>query len=229
VPRIRKQEEPKSRLKKILLGLGIGCGSVLVLLLIGALVIYHQVTARPPAIAGVRVQPSGAGAAAPPAQPGTAGATGNEAAPQPPPVDTQIQEIKRAVETRQAVPVSFRAGESQLNQYIAQKIDARSPVQNVQVTLRSGDLVATGSAVWNGRPYYWAAVGTPQVVGGRLGFRLNSGYVGRVPMPSSALARFQAEIDRAMADGGLVGKDVQVTGASIANGELTMSGQTVPH
>ncbi len=228
MPRIRKPEEPKSRLKKILLGLGIGCGSLVVIVLIVAAILYHQLTARPPAIAGVGGQPSGAGAAAPPAQPGTSGATGTEAAP-PPPVETQVQEIKRAVDTRQAVPVSFRANEAQLNQYIVQKIDSRSPIQNVQVTLRSGDLVATGSAVRNGRSYYWAAVGTPQVVGGRLGFRLSSGYVGRLPMPDSVLAWAQAEIDRAMADGSLVGKDVQVSGAAIANGELAISGQTVPH
>lgn len=224
MPRIPRKEEPKSRLKKLFVGCGIGCGSGVLILLIILGIIYTQLTAPPPNLTASPTASTGSSSASS----GGAGAVA-PSVPQPPPVQAQVDEIKRAAATNQPTPVTLRVNEAQINQLIAEKIGAGSPIRNAQVALRSGDMVITGTANWNGRDWYVTATGTPQVVGGRLGFRVDSAQVGRFPLPSSALSRIQAEIDKGMADGGPVGKDVQVTNLSIANGEVTVSGQTIPH
>ena len=227
MPRIQRKEEPKSRLKRLLIGCGIGCGSGALVLLIILGIIYTQLTAPPP-----NMTPNPASIAGPPSASSAGGASTDTAAPsapQPPPVQAQVDEIKRAVATNQPTPVTLRVSEAQINQLVAEKLNAGSPIRNARVALRSGDVVITGTAEWKGRDWYITAAATPQAVAGRLGFRVDSVQVGRFPLPPSAVSRIQAEIDKGMADGGPVGKDVQVTGVSIANGAVTVSGQTVPH
>jgi hypothetical protein len=216
MPRVDRRPPP-SRLRRFLVGCSVGCGSGLLLLLLAAGIIYYRMTGTPPQVI----------APLPPA-PRTAGGGAAQAPPPPPPIDTQVEEIKRVAESHQAAPVSLRATEAQVNNFIARKLDPSTPIRDVRVTLRQGDAFVTGRGTWSGREYWFTATAAPYVTNGRVALRLTSGSIGQMPLPSPVLGRFQAEIDRALGSGEQIAEGVQVTGVNIANGELTLSGQTVP-
>jgi hypothetical protein len=203
--------------KKWLMGCGIGCGSLVVLLLILAAVLYHKAMAVPPEAR----QPAQPAATPGAAHPGVA------AAPECPPFEQQRQEIERVASRGQPANVNMRLTEGQINDLIAQNAGADSGLQNLRASLGIGDITLTGTTYWRGRQVYLTATGRPQAVGGRPRFELYSVRVGTLGLPASAVAQFQAEIDRGL-DDWAAKNPFDVTDVSVYDGELVMSGTTRP-
>ncbi len=215
MPRIARQP-PRSRLRTFLLGCGIGCGTVLLALLIVAGFLYSRLTAMPAPVAHAPASD----AVSPQPQPGSP-------QPSPPPVDEQVSEIRRAVQSGQRVRVSLRVSEAQINDAIAQAGGTGGQLRDGRVTLRDHDLLATGIATWSGREFYATVAITPQASNGKLRLRVDSLRAGKQALPGFAVSRFQAELDRALAASPPIDERVYVEEVAISGGELVMSGQTV--
>jgi len=212
LPRIARQP-PRSRLKTFVLGCGIGCGTVLLALLIVAGFLYSRLTAMPAPVAHTPAPSSDAVSPQP--------------QPSPPPLDEQFDEIRRAAQGPQPVPVTLRASEAQINDSIARTGALGSQLRDLQVVLRDHDLLATGIMSWGGREFYGTAVVTPEAPNGKLRLRVDSLRAGRQELPGFAVSRFQAELDRALAASPPIDERVYVEEVAISGGELVMSGHTV--
>ncbi|MBM3472222.1 MAG: hypothetical protein FJX75_02975 [Armatimonadetes bacterium] len=197
--------------KRVLLGCGIGCGSLLLLLVIVALIIFYKLTAVPPEVAHAR-RPSPPSAPGAPAQP----------QPEPPPFEVQRQEVDRALQTGQAANATYRLSEAGLNDLIAQNADPSAPVQNVRAYLGNGEVTVTGTGHWRGRQAYLTAVGRPQASAGVPEVRLSSVRIGTMGVPGSGVARMEAELNRALADWAAKNR-YTVNDVSVCNGQLVMS------
>jgi len=197
--------------KRVLLGCGIGCGSLLLLVIIVALVIFHKLTAVPPEVAHAR-RPS------PPNGPGASA----QLQPEPPPFEVQKQEVDQALQTGQAANATYRLSEAGLNDLIAQNADPNAPVQNVRAYLGNDDVTVTGTGRWRGRQVYLTAVGRPQASGGVPEVRLSSVRIGTMGMPGSGVARMESEFNRALADWAAKNR-YTVNDVSVCNGQLVMS------
>lgn len=194
--------------KKVLLGCGIGCGSLVFLVAIAAVVIMHKLTAVPPDIARGR-PPSASGAA-------------RQAQPEPPPFEAQKQEVDRRLQTGQAASAAYRLSEAGLNELVTQNSSPDDDVQDVRVYLGNGDLTVTGVGRWRGRQVYVTGVGRPYASGGVPQVRLLSVRVGTMGVPGSGVARMEAEVNRGLADWAAK-NHYNVTDVSVYNGELVMT------
>jgi hypothetical protein len=200
--------------KRVLLGCGIGCGSLLLLAIIAALVIFHKLTAVPPEVVRART-PSGPAAAGQPGAPA-------QPQPEPPPFETQKQGVDRALQTGQSANATYRISEAGLNDLIAGNADPNAPVQNVRAYLGNGELTITGTGRWRGRQVYVTAVGRPQAAGGVPEVRLGSVRIGTMGVPGSGVARMESDLNRGLADWAAKNR-YTVNDVSIYNGQLVMS------
>jgi len=209
-----KRAPSKPLWKRVLLGCGIGCGSVLFLAVVVVLVVLHKLTAVPPSVSQAN-RPSPPSVAAQPGAPA-------QPQPEPPPYESQKQEIDRALQTGQAANGTYRLSESGLNDLIAQNAGGDAPLQNVRAFLGNGDVTVTGTGHWRGRQGYFTAVGRPQASGGLPVIRLSSVRIGTMGVPGSGVARMEAELNRGLADWAAK-NHYTVNDVSIYNGELVLS------
>lgn len=198
--------------KKWLLGCAIGCGSLLVIIVGVALILFLKLTAVPP------------GAELPSASRPPTAAT---ARPEPPPYDVQRQQIEQAARTGQPTAVTLRLSEAQINELIQQNADANAPLRDVRVTLGQSDITFTGVGYWRGRPVYVTATARPSALNGRPHLELYGVRVGTLNLPGRAVAQLQAQLDRAMADWAAK-NPYDVTEVSVYDGQIVISGTTRP-
>lgn len=203
----------KSRWKNCFLGCAAGCGATGVALFGAAVIILLKMSAVPPEMA----LPSRGASTAPPSLPQH----------EPPPYETQLQQIEQAARSGQPTAVTLRLSEAQINELVQRNAEPSSTVRNVRVFLGRGDITLVGTGYLRGRQVYVSAIGRPAAMNGRPRLHLHTVRVGTLRLPGQAVAQLQAQLDKAM-DDWAAKNPYDVTDASVYDGQLVISGLTRP-
>lgn len=228
----RKVSRPTGPKRSPLAWAGIGCGIIVALGLIGALVVYLLATstpAPPPEARDSDVattststgQPSALTAPASPSA--SASASSGNAPATAPPLETQMRYVERAMRASQPVQVQMIVTESELNALLVREANS-GDVQNPRVYFGDGTVVITGQVTWQGRELGVTVRAHPVVSGGRVELVVDEVSVGRIPAPAAIRERvgqkINAGLSRLTGRGRLHVQSVQVTA-----GRMTLTGQ----
>ena len=203
--RLGAPAQEQSCLVRALKACGVGC-AVLVLL---ALIVFLAIRAK---------------LTSPPRLPPLSTPVASTAAPS---VEQQLKAIQEAAKSGRRQAVELRVSEAELNRVAQEQAAGSKELSNLQVRL-TGDQMTVSATVQTGSvlgTVPLTATGRPTVTDGRLRFVADSVQAGTMKLPPDAL---QQRLDQAFGSFDLAKEGVQVTGVRIANGELTLSGTTMP-
>lgn len=204
--KIARPVDPQTRRRAILIGIGAGCGSLVLLGLLVALIGYMKLTAKPPQPAEAKIaQTSQATSAAP--------------------LDQQVHDIQRRAATGQPVPFQLDLSSADITASLAPTLQ-RQGVQDVKVFLGEGVAVAQGQADLDGRKLWTTLRVAPRVQNGKVRFELVDATVGTFPMPAGLREKVQQEIDRAIEKDPTLGSSVLISDIKIASGRMYVQGTT---
>ncbi|MGQ9730492.1 MAG: hypothetical protein ACUVX8_04390 [Candidatus Zipacnadales bacterium] len=193
-----------------MIGCGLGCVTSLLLVVVAGFIIYSRMMLSPPHVA----QPIPSPALILPNQ------------PSPPPLEEQIEQARHATHAGALGNITLRLNEAQINEWIRNQTTAESALQNAHVAVGVSDLTLTGTINWRGHHVYLTIVGRPKVIGGRLGFDISTLRVGNFPLPGAVIAQIQQRMDRAATLEPV--KDFEIENVSIVNGQLIITGHSLP-
>ncbi len=210
---------------------GIGCGSVVALGLIGALVVYLLATSTPALPPEARdsvpatTSPSTGQTSAPTAiaSPSTTAPSSSGSAAAVPPLETQMRYAERAMNSPQPVPLRLIVTESELNALLARE-SGNGDVRNPRVYFGDGTVVATGQVTWHGRELWLSVRAHPMVSGGRVELAVDEVTVGRVPAPAAVREQVALKLNEGMSR--LSGRGrMYVQSVQVSAGQMTLTGQ----
>ncbi|MFW5866253.1 MAG: hypothetical protein ACOCX2_00465 [Armatimonadota bacterium] len=205
----RVSRKPKRKLSTAA-WFGIGCGGVLVLGLIVAIVLWFMASGEPP------LPPEAQATAS------TESGGASQAAPSGPPLEQQMEYVEQAERSQQPVPVTMTIRESELNEMLAR--ENTSEVRDLKVYFGDGTIAATGQTEYRGQSVHLTIRATPVVSGGRLSLDVHEVMVGRLQAPEAIKQQVREEIDRAL-ERSMRNRDVQIGSVQVAPDVLTVSGR----
>ncbi len=211
---------------------GIGCGSVVALGLIGALVVYLLATSAPalPPEARDSVPATTSTSTGQPSAPNAPGgssttapsSSGSTAAPAPP-LETQMRYAERAMNSPQPVPLRLTVTESELNAHLARE-SGNGDVRNPRVYFGDGTVVTTGQVTWQGRELWLSVRAHPMVSGGRVELAVDEVTVGRVPAPAAVRDQVARKLNEGMSRLSGSGR-MHVQSVEVSAGQMILIGQ----
>ncbi len=207
--RLGPPPEKPSCLRRLLKGCACGCLVSVLALAVLFLFVRAKLQERP------RLPTATKPAAAPPATPA---------------VEQQLEAIGKAAESGRQQQVELRLNEAQLNQLAQDAAKENPQLHDLQLSIRGDTLVASGTV--NTRTVlgevYVTAVARPEMRDGRPSLRIESAKAGSFDLPSAAVQTLQSRLDDTVSQAQLGRQDFQVTNMQITDGELVITGTTIP-
>lgn len=211
---------------------GIGCGSVVALGLIGALVVYVLATAAPAPPPEARdsttaTTSTSVGQPSAPTAPTSPSATGSpssgSATSTAAPLDTQMQYVENAMRAGRPIQVEMVVTESELNALLARE-SGSGDVRNPRVYFGNGTVVTTGQVTWRDRELWVTVRAHPVVSGGCVELAVDEVSVGRMPAPAAVREQVGRRLNKGMSR--LTGRGrLHVQSVQITAGRMTLTGQ----
>ncbi|MGI5818027.1 MAG: hypothetical protein ACOX9R_08005 [Armatimonadota bacterium] len=190
---------------------GIGCGAVIVVVLIVGAVLWLMVSGEPPLPPEARATGSAPSTPSPSAPGSTA-----------PPLQQQMQYVEQAERSDQPVPVTMTIRQSELNDMLRQ--ESTGEVRDLQVYFGTGTIAATGKVNYRGRPVHLTIRAEPVVSDGRLRLDVREVMVGRLHAPDAVREQVRGEIDRGM-ERAMRQHNVHVNSVHVGQDVMTVSGR----
>ncbi len=183
----------------------IGCGSVLLLALIAAVIVWIMLRSSP----------------APPPEAIVSESASPGSVPAAPPLEQQIQAAEQTVRAQGVAQVTLIIRADELNALIARRPPPN--VRNLHVYFGNGTIAATGDVTWRGRNLHLTVRGTPVVADGQVRVQVQEVRVGRLGAPEAIRAQVERDLQRGISE--LIGGNrLRVESVSVAPGVMTVQG-----
>lgn len=183
----------------------IGCGSVLALALIAAVIVLIMIKSSP----------------APPPEATISESASPAAVPAAPPLEQQIQAAEQAVRSQGMAQVTLLIRADELNALIARRPPPN--VRNLRVYFGNGTIAATGDVTLRGQNLHLTVRGTPVVADGQVHLQVQEVRVGRLGAPEAIRAQVERDLQGGISE--LIGGNrLRVEAVSVAPGVMTVRG-----
>lgn len=224
---------------------GLGCGSLVALVVLIGLIIYAKATGGSALPREIReraaTQAQGGGAAAPSAMaapaapaagapagsPATGGNYGSYAPVAQVPLQQQLDYVDNAVRTGQRLPVTLTIPDGELNQMIAEKMKANEEVRTARAYFGKGKAYLVALVVFQGHELTLTVAATPLVVNGGMRLAVESVCVGTMPAPAIAREKIQKAFAEKQDDWSPQKTGIYFQSIEVREGMAILTGQTV--
>ena len=198
--------------RRLLVGLGIGCGVVCVGVAILLAVGYARLTAVPPPLPEA-VQSSD--------QPNTGVSPGQGVA-----LQAQVAVVQRAVRSRRPQPVAIDVSAEELTRQLGRDLEGQG-VEDLNIYLGEGTVVAQGRTSMGDRKLYATVRLRPGVENGCLTLQIEDGQVGTLPMPKQLRDQLQHRVDESIAANPPQRTGIRLESVHVSGGRLRLQGTSM--
>lgn len=207
--RVITQADRQATRRTAIFGCVCGCGVIVLIAGLVALVGYRRMTATPP-------------------PPPEARYSRPDQTIVPPPIislEQQVQSIESAARSGRAQPVALDLRPQELSAHLADRLRGRG-VEDLQVHFGEGVVVAQGRVAIEGRELHVTIRTLPRIENGQLRLSVEGGQIGVMPMPAKMREEVQRNIDRALQDNPVQQSGMWLQSVEVTPGRMILQGQT---